>query len=178
MDLYIVRHGETDANKNGVVQGWVDTTLNAKGIKQAKEVAMGFSKPIDAIFSSDLQRASKTASFFREKYPDIPYKEDERLRERNFGDAGGQHRDTYDWEGFWASSEDISTIPNAETLRDFTNRLREFLEYLKTTGYSSVLLVTHGGAINRIKGIIDPTHEHQTHANASVSHLKLRNEML
>jgi alpha-ribazole phosphatase len=167
MKVYLVRHGETNENAQGIVQGWLDTELNAKGIAQAVKVAEGFNKQINAIYSSDLKRAARTAREFRNRYSNVPYFEDERLRERNFGVATGTHRDEHDWEQFWANEYAVS-IPNAEKLSDFTKRVSDFLEYLKTKGYESVLIVAHGGVLNRVQNILDPNHTHQPHANASI----------
>lgn len=167
MKLYIVRHGETDANVKGVVQGWLDTELNDKGLAQAVDAAKTFDKHIDAIYSSDLKRAVRTAEEFRNLYKESPYFQDNRLRERNFGDATGTHRDEHDWEQFW-SVEDRSTIPNAEIISDFTKRVADFLDELKTKPYQSVLIVTHGGVLNRIQSILDSNHKHYAHANASI----------
>lgn len=167
MKLYIVRHGETNENANGIVQGWLDTELNEKGIAQAAETAQNFTASVDAIYASDLKRAVRTAQEFRKRFPGIPYSEDVRLRERNFGDAAGTHRDDHDWEQFW-SVEDRSTIPNAEVITDFTGRVSDFLQDLKKTDYKAVLVVAHGGVLNRVQAILDPSHTHQPHANGSV----------
>lgn len=167
MKAYIVRHGQTDANANGIVQGWLDTELNETGTTQAIEAASRFKQPIDAIFSSDLKRAVSTAREFRTYYQDIPYFEDSRLRERGFGDASGTSRDDHDWEQFWSSNDSV-TIPNAEILNDFTARVKEFLDELKTKPYTSVLIVTHGGVLNRVQTILDENHQHHSHANASI----------
>lgn len=173
MKLYIARHGETDANAQGIVQGWLDTELNTKGLMQAAEAAMNFSHKIDAIYSSDLRRASRTAQEFRNYYRDVPYFEDARLRERNFGDAAGTHRDQHDWEQFWAT-EDSSTIANAEIVNDFTARVLEFLDELKAKQYDAVLIVAHGGVLNRFQAILDPTHTHHPHPNASILEIDIQ----
>ena len=167
MKLYLVRHGETDANAGGIVQGWLDTSLNEKGFAQAAQVANEFNEGIDVVYSSDLMRAAQTAAEFRKKYANVPYLEDARLRERNFGDATANHRDEYDWEQFW-SLDDRVTIPNAEVLTDFTARIMAFLDELKRQQYESVLIVTHGGVLNRIQYILDPSHKYQPHKNASI----------
>lgn len=172
MKLYLLRHGETDANVQGIVQGWLDTKLNEKGLNQARDAARMFNKTIQAIYSSDLTRARSTAEEFRLRHVDVPYFEDARLRERNFGDAAGTHRDRYDWEQFWSLDNRV-TIPNAETLNDFTARVVSFLEDLKKQPYDTVLIVTHGGVLNRIQAILDPRHRHYSHANATMLELKL-----
>lgn len=58
--IYIVRHGETDANRMGVLQGQMDTQLNETGIAQAKMTAEALEKvPFLVAYSSDLSRAAK-----------------------------------------------------------------------------------------------------------------------
>lgn len=170
MDLFLVRHGETQENADGINQGWLDTELNETGRLQAETAAKAFNEDIDAIFSSDLKRSVQTAEKFRQKYPDTPYFEDGRLRERNFGDAQGKRKDRQDWEVFWASNNTIS-IPNAETLNEFTKRVKEFIESIRELPYQRILIVTHGGTINRISHIINENHEFQDYGNASVTHL-------
>jgi 2,3-bisphosphoglycerate-dependent phosphoglycerate mutase len=58
--IYIVRHGETEENKNGVIQGQLDTLLNEEGRRQAALVAQALGQvPFSAAYSSDLSRASE-----------------------------------------------------------------------------------------------------------------------
>lgn len=172
MDLYVVRHGETEANRTGIVQGWLDTDLNERGKAQVKEAAALFNEDVDAIYSSDLKRATQTADEFRDKYPSIPYFEDERLRERNFGDATGAYRTEHNWEQFWASNETVS-IPNAETLDDYNERVESFIDTLKASGFMKVLITTHSGTINRLQDLTSTDHRHTTHGNASVTQIRI-----
>ena len=59
---YLVRHGETEANKSGILQGQLDVPLSDVGLKQAELVARALSEAgLDEIWSSDLSRASRTA---------------------------------------------------------------------------------------------------------------------
>lgn len=169
MELFLVRHGQTQENADGIVQGWLDTGLNATGREQIKEAAQSFSeKDIDIIFSSDLKRCIQTAEVFRSRFPDVPYVVDARLRERNFGDAQGTHGDTHDWEAFWASS-DTATIPNAETLDEHTERVRSFMAFLKEYPYKKVLVITHGGTINRLVDLLAGSRSYHEFTNASVT---------
>jgi probable phosphoglycerate mutase len=174
MDLFLVRHGETQANADGIIQGWLNTELNDKGHGQAKEAAATFNHSIDAIFSSDLTRATQTAAEFRKKYPNVPYFEDPRLRERNFGDASGEPRANHDWEAFWAS-EDSVPIPNAEILDDYNARVQSFLDSLRQSAFLKPLIVTHSGTINRIQDLTGDSHEPSKHGNASVTQIHIEN---
>ncbi len=61
--IYIVRHGETKENREGIIQGQLDTKLNDIGLQQAALVAEVFKDvPLIAAFSSDLERARKVCS--------------------------------------------------------------------------------------------------------------------
>ena len=172
MELFLLRHGETDENVSRIIQGWLDTELNENGKAQSREAAEQFNETIDAIYSSDLRRATETASEFQRKYPVVPYFEDERLRERNFGDATGDHHDTLNWEVFWASSNTVS-IPNAETLDEFNIRVQSFIRSLKASGFSKVLVVTHGGTINRFLDLTSANHQNIMHSNASITRVTI-----
>ena len=60
--VYIVRHGETEHNRQGIIQGHLDTPLNATGIEQARLAADALADvPFGTAYSSDLQRARKVA---------------------------------------------------------------------------------------------------------------------
>jgi broad specificity phosphatase PhoE len=58
--IYIVRHGETDGNRQGIIQGQLDVQLNATGLVQSEAVAKALqSIPFESAYSSDLLRATK-----------------------------------------------------------------------------------------------------------------------
>jgi hypothetical protein len=71
--LYIVRHGETDANRQGIMQGQLDTPLNPEGILQARQTADILEKvPFDYAFTSDLERARKVCDVCCLLFPFCP----------------------------------------------------------------------------------------------------------
>lgn len=179
MKLILIRHGETQENVDGIVQGWFDSVLNDTGKHQAKAAAVNFHESISAIYSSDLKRCLQTAEFFKNKYPYIPFHEDERLRERNFGDAQETHKDLHDWEVFWASNDKVS-IPSAETLDDYTNRVKDFLDHIKETHSvaDNILIVTHGGTINRIFNILKLDSNYQAIKNCESLYVELTGKKL
>jgi broad specificity phosphatase PhoE len=87
--LYLIRHGETPWNVEGRYQGQLDPPLNNHGRQQAQATAtklapLGF----DAIYSSDLARASQTAEALT-ALTGLPVQLDSRLREINQGDWQG-----------------------------------------------------------------------------------------
>ena len=83
MKIYLVRHGETDANKNGIMQGQSQNLqLNEAGIRQATNLKNKLvSVPFTACFTSPLIRAWSTAMIIVGDRVEI--KEDDRLIERN-----------------------------------------------------------------------------------------------
>lgn len=87
--IYFVRHGETDYNLEGIVQGQLDIPLNNKGIHQAHELKNKLKVlDIDVIFSSPLLRAKQTAQIIHENL-NVEIKYDERLKEFFAGNMQG-----------------------------------------------------------------------------------------
>lgn len=63
--IYIVRHGQTEENRLGIIQGQLDTALNIVGLEQAKQVGAALQHvPFDAAFSSDLNRAANVTIYY------------------------------------------------------------------------------------------------------------------
>ena len=90
MKFYIVRHGQTNWNKKGKIQGKTDIELNEEGIEQAKEVRKILEKyPIDVIVSSPLKRARKTAEIINETKK-VPIIFDKGIEERGYGEFEGK----------------------------------------------------------------------------------------
>ena len=87
--IYIVRHGETDANLYNMIQGQTDVPLNESGLKQAELVGRRLRNfPFDVIYSSDLSRAAVTAKNIAGEREVILTKE---LREWNLGAWQGKY---------------------------------------------------------------------------------------
>lgn len=88
--FYIVRHGETNWNKNGLLQGHLGEDLNENGKIQAKNLAKDLKNiHFNAIFSSDLIRASHTAKIIALERK-LAVEASELLRERSFGPFEGK----------------------------------------------------------------------------------------
>jgi len=145
MKLLVVRHGRTDWNDLGKIQGCADTELNETGINQAKETAKLLkNENIDLIISSPLTRTKQTAGIINEgRNIDIIY--DERIKERDFGEFEGLKKDEFDYQGFWTYSKNLK-YEKAENIQDFFNRTFNFLDEIKEKYKDkTVLLVIHGG---------------------------------
>lgn len=150
MKVWIIRHGQTDWNKIGKIQGSTDIELNETGIKQAEAVIPVFNEHnFDLIISSTLKRAMKTAQIINsEKNVEIIY--DKRLIERHCGDYEGTPT-TLNEEPLFNINTNVSTN-NIEPVNDLYNRVSSILTEVKEKYKDKkVLLVTHGGTTRAIE---------------------------
>lgn len=145
--FYFVRHGQTDWNVEGRLQGHSDIPLNETGIRQAHAAAerlMG--KPITAIVSSDLCRARQTADIIAAKLR-IDVVSDKAIRERTFGCFEGKiTRDVLAAHGLEAHESITKILPSdaeqwPQTLERVRNSLGRWLEDGRGETY---LFVGHG----------------------------------
>lgn len=159
--IILVRHGETDFNKEKIIQGQLDTFLNNEGIKQAEEIGQNLrNENIDVIFSSDLKRTYQTALIVSKKIKKLVIKT-KFLRERYFGKLQGLKIKEikadifrYGEEGFWNGSW-LDKIFEIETSEQIKKRLTHFFILLKKHKNQTVLLVTHGGTIREILNFLN-----------------------
>lgn len=147
--LYIVRHGITDWNEKGLVQGATDIALNAVGIAQTKELAskINLSK-IDICLCSPLKRARQTADILLGNKFNVIY--DDLLIERGFGDYEGK-KINFD---LIASQWDYvlnDSSHNIESLKDCLLRANNFLNKIKKEyPNKTILIVSHGSFIKAL----------------------------
>jgi len=153
--IYIIRHGQTDWNIEHRTQGQTDIVLNTEGIKQAELITQKIvNLKIDSIISSDLKRAYMTAQIINEKFNKIIVA-DKRLREFNFGTLEGIPRDQITQE-IWGKFNENPKQFNAETKKEVFNRIKSFIDDIKSENLNkNVLVVTHGGPIRMINYYMD-----------------------
>ena len=167
--LLLVRHGETDWNRDGRWQGHSDTQLNDTGREQARRVA-GELGDADVIYSSDLARARETADIIAAELGGLEINVDRRLRERSFGGWEGRtapeiEADFAEQHARWRAGNGAGA-DDAEPFDAFGNRVRHFLEDLlaKHPG-ETVLVVAHGGSIRVIHALasgLDYVRDHRS----------------
>lgn len=144
--LYIVRHGKTDWNNLGIMQGLTDILLNEEGIQDAISLKEEIDKlDIDICMSSPLKRARETANIIYNK--DIII--DELLTERRFGNYEGKKGTNEFFNRYWNYSLNLNDN-NVESIKDCLERARIFLEKLKKYDNKNILIVTHGGFIKAL----------------------------
>lgn len=142
--IYVIRHGETDWNQQGRVQGSTDNSLNAKGREQASAVASQLANiSVDHIYSSSLTRAIQTAEAFKGKSPITPQP---MLNERSFGIYEGKvEKDVAkDWNPRLASLND--DMEGGESLASIAKRVGQVTrDIVKRHPGGTIMIVAHGG---------------------------------
>ena len=152
--VYIVRHGETDANLYNMIQGQTDVPLNESGLKQAELVGRRLRNfPFDVIYSSDLSRALITAKSIAGDREVITTKE---LREWNLGAWQGKYLSDIavefaeEYNLFKTRSADFRPT-DGESVKEFKIRAENFMEHIaKKHPGKTILCVSHGGFLRSI----------------------------
>ncbi len=153
MELYIIRHGETDWNVQKKLQGRSDTELNEYGIKLA-EITSEALKDIDfdIIYSSPLKRAYTTAEIMK-RDRDIPLIKDDRLIEMCFGIYEGAPASEVpaNFKNFFDDPAHYTAPPQGETYEEVVARAQDFIDNVIVPASETMkrmMIVAHG-ALNR-----------------------------
>jgi broad specificity phosphatase PhoE len=149
--VLLLRHGQTDANATGVLQGHQPTPLNALGHEQAKRLARRVARhrpPVGALISSDLKRAAQTADAVAAACGLAPVYETA-WRERGFGALEGK---VVGEREIWRAAHGDTSPPGGESVETFRARVRGALEDTERRyGHlPAAAVVTHGGPIGFI----------------------------
>lgn len=157
-ELILIRHGETDWNRELRFQGQLDVPLNAIGLEQARRVAERLARePMQQLVSSDLQRALQTAQAVAGRIPaQLEPVLDAALREQHFGVVEGlrvpdiQQQYPQAWEQ-WVRFDAHYAFQGGECTRDFHARVLAALHALahRHAG-QTVAVVTHGGVLDMV----------------------------
>lgn len=137
------RHAETKWNKEGRLQGWLDSDLTEQGIQQAKQVQW---EP-EIVFCSDLGRAFQTATLM---FPGQVIHKSERLREIHLGHWQGSFINSLQHD---AQYKRYTNLPHTfqhttqESFQQVASRMLAFHEELDRLPYNKIAVVSHGVAI-------------------------------
>lgn len=163
LEMILIRHGETDANRSLRFQGHADIPLNATGLLQSGRLAQalhqhGIVDRVVAAYSSDLQRAVQTAQTSLQQVPGVEPVLQPALREQSFGVLEGltfdEARAAYpqDVDG-WMRFDADYTLPSGESTRQFHERVMGVLNdialaHQQPQADSCVLVFSHGGVVD------------------------------
>ena len=159
MKIVLVRHGQSEANRDRIIQGHMDFPLSDLGIKQAEEMAEYLAAnnySFHSVYSSDLSRAKTTADIICKKFQINQIKTDERLREFNLGIYQGRKNDemTAEDNAFLQScwKDDLKRVPEGENVKEMKARIKAaFTDILSSNNSNAtILIVGHGGSLFHI----------------------------
>lgn len=150
MRIYLIRHGETDWNLEGKLQGREDIPLNDNGIQQAKICGQAFKgRKINSILTSPLIRAKKTAEIIAEMTGLNQVIVEEGLIERDFGVLAGV---TYDSKKYF---DTFGVEEGIEPFEDLHQRLIGCIKENAERFYDEdIIMVSHGAAINSVISVL------------------------
>lgn len=153
--LYVVRHGESEWNALGRLQGQMDIGLSKEGREQAALLGDYFDRAsivFDYVFSSDLDRAFQTAKLACAKMNVESITASRLLRERFYGELQGQLlTDIVKTVPDYANNLGVPMTHGMESIEDMQERMVKVLTSIaEETNGAPVLVVTHGGAVNAL----------------------------
>lgn len=156
-EICAARHGETDWNKRGILQGWLDVPINTLGRAQAAEMAKAFvPHRFNVIWSSPLARASETAEIVMRQLQLAMPRHHDGLKERHFGAIQGIPKDELAELNPTQLEQILRRNPAAhfvggESMDDFAERILQALQEIGRHHINQrVLVITHGWVLDVI----------------------------
>ncbi|MCP9234806.1 histidine phosphatase family protein [Lewinella sp. JB7] len=151
--IYIVRHGQTDFNLRGIVQGsGVDSSLNETGRHQARHFYERYREvPFDAVLTSSLKRTWETVEGFIND--GIPWEKHPDINEMCWGSHEGKLGTPDSIEEYqrikngWGAGQLDGRIGGGESARELGERLERFIDHLRTRKEERILICSHGRAM-------------------------------
>ena len=156
MKLYVVRHGQSVNNLEQKFTGWTDAPLTEKGVRDAEGIRDFLSRvKFDKVWSSDLQRARKTAET---ALPGCAYETTELIREICIGKAENQPIEECSrifGPEFEESKKTQNYVPyGGEDRAMLAARIQKFLDIAAAGGYERAAAFAHGGVLKALVRII------------------------
>ena len=155
MHLLLLRHGQTDENARGILQGQSQTELNDLGREQARLLARRLRTwvpPAEVLVTSDLARARQTADLVAAELG-LVCQERQVWRERSFGPYEGR---TIGEADIWRAASGHWDLPGAEPTADFQSRIQTALGAVARdfAARHCVAVVTHGAVLRNILNLL------------------------
>ncbi len=152
MRFVVLRHGQTDMNKNFLYNGQTEEDINEEGIKQAEEAAKVLSEnEFDKIYCSPLKRTKHTCEIVNLKKQNVIY--DDRLKERTLGEYDGKRlketKYNFDMHNHYYYKQIGKGLEN---MPELFKRVHDFLDDVISSSdiNDNILIVTHGGVMRAI----------------------------
>ena len=159
MKLWLVRHGETEANVAGLYSGHAPTALTERGIRQAQTLGKRLQAvPFQRVFCSELERTQRTASLLLGDR-DVPRQSFAELNEMFFGDWEMRHHrdlqveDKANYDA-WCADWQHAAPTNGESFPAFSQRVKAFADELAGYSDTNLLIVSHQGVLSLLTALL------------------------
>lgn len=154
--LYIIRHGQTEYNRKGILQGRrIDAPLNKTGMQQAEAFYDYYKhEGFELVITSELVRSIESIAGFRKL--GIPHRIDERITEFSWGNNEGLPLSELVIETYknmlrsWYMGDLDARIPGGESGRELFERVSSFVGDLKKASEEKILICTHGRTLKAL----------------------------
>ena len=154
--IYLIRHGQTDFNVRGIVQGsGVDSSLNEAGRRQAARFHAAYAHlPFDKVYTSALRRTHESVQGFLDR--GLPHEQHTALNEISWGvregtritpEADAEYQGVLDQ---WAAGQTHARLTGGESPDEVAARQRPFIELLKARPEEETVLVCMHGRAMRV----------------------------
>ena len=156
MRLYVIRHGQSEANKDGLFAGQTHSALTQKGFEDAKGIRPYLEKiKFDKVYTSDLNRAVQTAET---ALPAYEYEKNSLIREYDVGSLTGKKftecNETLG-EEFMQNRKAGNYVPyGGENIEMVMDRAKQFLDSVAKTDYECVAAFSHAGMMRALLGCV------------------------
>lgn len=186
-ELYILRHGETDFNRQGIIQGsGVNSSLNENGKLQALKFFNQYKDiEFDYVYTSTLKRTHETVQHFINQ--GITWRVRGELREIGWGihegkkatkEMAAQYKQLI---SDWKSGNFDARLEDGESAADMVVRLNRFLDEIKKTDFKRALICSHGRTLRCLMCLINNDHlremENFHHLNTSLYIVELNDDV-
>jgi len=185
-EVYILRHGQTDFNKSGIVQGGgVDSDLNEIGRMQGRAFYDKYKDiPFELVITSDLKRSQQTVADFIDA--GLPHKIMPEVREMDWGIFEGKSTDSWTKEKYevmiveWDKGNYDARLEEGESAQELYDRVMLFAEELKKRTEDKILVCTHGRTLRCIVAAFKGMHlremENVKHNNSGLFKLTIEDD--
>ena len=156
MLLYMIRHGESEANRDRKYAGWLPVSLSEKGEAQARQAGEKLrGVAFDKIFTSDLRRAVQTCELV---LPGRAYETEPLLREYNVGSVGGKSPEECTAEYGELYTQSIARLDmtpfGGESHETHLQRVGEFLKKVEKSDAENVAAFSHFGTMRAVTELV------------------------
>ncbi|MBX4270600.1 alpha-ribazole phosphatase [Clostridium estertheticum] len=155
MNIYLLRHGQTEENRKGSYYGDLDISLNEIGVAQGNKAKDFFSDiKLDRVYVSDKRRTLEMAKLAL-GLKEMEIIQDSRINETNFGDFEGKTYEEikilYPKEClYWTDNWKEFIPPKGESYIELCMRVKSFMDNIKKLDFDNILICAHSGVIRAI----------------------------